>query len=580
MTFARDLHSFAEPWRVRVAHCSLALEVDFAQRQLHGTATLSVDRIDPAAPLVLDTRDLVIEEVTSGFTLGKRDPLLGTPLTIELGPGVDSVTIRYSTSPDASGLQWLQPDQTAGKEYPFLFSQSQSIHARSWIPIQDSPGVRLTYDAQIKAPRGLLAIMSAEREPGTNHFKMDLPIPAYLIALAVGALEYAPLGPRTGIYAEPPVLASAVSEFADTEKLVETVENLYGPYRWGRYELLILPPSFPFGGMENPMVTFVTPTVIAGDKSLVSLISHELAHSWSGNLVTNATWSDFWLNEGFTTYIENRIQEAVYGREQALMEQVLDRREVEQEMAAFEARDQILHIDLAGRDPDEGCTRIPYVKGALLLRLMEQTFGREAFDEFIRAYFERFAFRSITTAEAIEYIRKELLGRYPEESRQISLDEWIFEPGLPTSAPVARSALLEAVHGGIANAREWNTQQWLEYLQTLKQPVDRRAMKELDDEFHLTASGNYEILAEWLLLAIQSHYEPADERLYQFLMTVGRMKYLRPLYGAMKNSPEGRKKAFSIFAEAKSSYHPIARTAIERVLFFEQKVPGKQGIDS
>lgn len=572
MTSERDLHSYAEPWRASVVHCSLDLEVDFEKRQLRGTARLAVQRLDPVAPLVLDSRDLIIDEVDSPFTVGPRDPILGSPLVIHLPTGANSVLIRYSTSPHASGLQWLESPL-------FLFTQSQSIHARSWIPIQDSPGVRVTYDARIKTPAGLQAVMSAVRDPGTNNFKMDLPIPAYLMALAVGSLEYAPLGPRTGIYAQAPVLHSALREFADIEKLVEIVEHLYGPYKWGRYELLILPPSFPFGGMENPIVTFLTPTVIAGDKSLVSLISHELAHSWSGNLVTNATWRDFWLNEGFTTYIENRIQEAVYGREQALMEQVLDRRELDSELAAFPSRDQILHIDLTGRDPDEGCTRVPYVKGALLLRQMEQTFGRPAFDRFLCAYFDHFAFRSITTAEALDYIRKELLDLYPNESRCIPLDEWVFEPGLPASAPVARSQALEKVAEGLAGAASWNTQQWLEYLQTLPRPVDVRQMKELDDRFGLTGIGNYEILSEWLLIAIESNYEAADERFRDFLLSVGRMKYLRPLYAALKKTPQGREKANALFAEAKQFYHPIAQTAIEKVLFLEQEVPGEQRVD-
>jgi leukotriene-A4 hydrolase len=580
----RDVHSFSEPWRVRVVHCSLELDVDFESRQLRGTALLTLERLDPAAPVVLDTRDLDIQEVTAGepltFTLGPRDPILGSRLSIDLPAGTDSVLIRYSTSPKASGLQWLEPHRNAGKEHPFLFSQSQSIHARSWMPIQDSPGVRVTYDARIKAPKELRAIMSAQRDPADeNSFKMELPIPAYLIALAVGALEYAPLGPRTGIYAEACVLPSALREFADTEKLVETVESLYGPYRWGRYELLILPPSFPFGGMENPIVTFVTPTVIAGDKSLVSLISHELAHSWSGNLVTNATWRDFWLNEGFTTYIENRIQEEVYGREQALMEQVLDRRELDREIAELGERDQILHIDLAGRDPDEGCTRIPYIKGALLLRQMEMVFGRPAFDHFLGSYFEHFAFSSITTAEALEYIRRELLDRHPNESRAISLHEWVFEPDLPACAPRARSEALEKVADGPDHAAGWNTQQWLEYLQTLKRPVRWEQMKQLDDRFHLTRTGNYEILAEWLLMAIESGYEPADERLHEFLLSVGRMKYLRPLYAQLKKSPGGRERALVLYREAKPLYHPIAQTAIERLLFLEQEVPGEQRID-
>lgn len=580
MSSEQDSHSFAEPWRARVVHCSLDLDVDFSNRVLRGTATLRVERPDPSAKLILDTRDLMIDHVNAPYAIGERDPILGSPLWIDLPEGVQSVTIRYSTTPHASGLQWLNPGQTAGKTHPFLFSQSQSIHARSWIPIQDSPAVRFTYEARVRCPEGLTVIMGAARTGESNRFRMELPVPAYLVALAVGSLEYIPIGPRTGIYAEAPVIEAAAREFEDLEKLVATVEGLYGPYRWGRYELLVLPPSFPFGGMENPIVTFLTPTVIAGDKSLVGLISHELAHSWSGNLVTNATWRDFWLNEGFTTYIENRIQEAVYGREQALMEQVLDRRELERELAEFEARDQILHIDLNGRDPDEGCTRVPYVKGALLLRQMEHTFGRPAFDRFLNVYFEHFAFRSITTEEALRYIRKELFELFPNESRNISLHEWVFEPGLPASAPIARSELIERVSKSLDDAAGWNTQQWLEYLQTRSRPMNTGEMRDLDARFALTRTGNYEILAEWLLLAVESRYEPAYDRLREFLLSVGRMKYLRPLYAALNKSPEGREMALAIYRAAKPLYHPIAQTAIERVLFLQQEVPGEQRIDA
>jgi leukotriene-A4 hydrolase len=587
----RDIHSFAEPWRVRVEHCALNLEVDFDRRQLRGTAELRVERPDPCAPLILDTRDLVIEDVRCGevsvsYELGDRDPILGGRLVIQLEAGTNVVTVQYETQPHASGLQWLNPEQTAGKEHPFLFSQSQSIHARSWIPIQDSPGVRVTYDARIKILPALKAVMSAERvgvEDGWHVFKMALPIPPYLIALAVGDVDYVALGPRTGIYAEKSVLAAAASEFEDTEKLVEAVERLYGPYRWGRYELLVLPPSFPFGGMENPVVTFATPTVIAGDKSLVGLVSHELAHSWSGNLVTNATWSDFWLNEGFTTYIENRIQEEVYGLEQALMEQVLDRREIEKELREFEPRDQVLHIDLSGRDPDEGCTRVPYIKGALLLRQMEQVFGRNVFDGFLRSYFDHFKFRSIATAEALDYLRRELFDGYPAEAKNIPLEQWVFEPGLPDSAPRSRSERLEEVSAlahkwgageiaaGEITASTWNTQQWLEFLQVLPPKLAKSKMAELDEAFHLTGTGNFEILDEWLVRAIESQYEPAYDRLEQLLFTVGRMKLIRPLYSELMKTPGGEANARELYKRARPMYHPIAQTAIDKIVYFSSK---------
>jgi aminopeptidase N len=573
-TRARDVHSYAEPERVRVTHCSLSLAASFEERILRGTARLAVERRDALAPLILDTRALQIEAVSCAgepveFVLAERDPILGSALRISLPHGVDSVDIRYTTSPDASGLQWLNPAQTAGKKHPFLFSQSQSIHARSWIPLQDSPGIRFTYDAQIEAPAGLMALMSAreERHERTTHFfVMDLPVPAYLIAIAIGELECKAVGPRTCIYAEPPVLAAAAREFEDTEKLIHTVEQLYGAYRWGRYDLLILPPSFPFGGMENPCLTFVTPTVIAGDKSLVSLISHELAHSWSGNLVTNATWRDFWLNEGFTTYLENRIQEEVYGLEQALMEQVLDRRDLEKELREFPPPDQILHIDLTGRDPDEGCTHIPYIKGALFLRLMEQTFGRAEFDKFLRTYFDHFAFQSVTTDEALAYLHSELFSRFPDKALGIAVDEWVNRPGLPASAPRAHSPRLEKIAEGAGPSPHWKTQEWLEFLQTLPLPVSLERMAEMDAQWNLTHSGNYEILAQWLGLAVQTGYSPAWQRLNAFLHEVGRTRMLRHLYAEMMKTESGQKMAREIYATARQGYHPMAQTVVDKIL--------------
>jgi leukotriene-A4 hydrolase len=565
-----DVHSFAQPDRVRVTHCSLALRASFVERTLSGTAQLKLQRTDPDAPVVLDTRGLQIFRVTAGshelaFELGVPDPILGSPLTISLPPGADTIEIQYATQPSASGLQWLTPRQTAGKQHPFLFNQNQSIHARSWIPLQDSPGVRITYDARIESSENLRVLMSANRsESGT--FYMDLAVPSYLIALAIGDLAFAELGPRTGIYAEPPVLAAAAHEFEDTERLVTTVENLYGPYRWGRYDLLVLPPSFPFGGMENPCLTFITPTVIAGDKSLVSLISHELAHSWSGNLVTNATWRDFWLNEGFTTYLENRIQEEVYGRDQALMEQVLDRRELEKELSELPPVDQILHVDLTGRDPDEGCTYVPYFKGALFLRQLEQIFGRSAFDVFIRSYFDRFAFQSISTAEALEFMRQELFARFPEQALQVPLDQWINDPGLPVSAPRSRSPRLEAVASAASPLPAWSTQEWLEYLKTLPRPQSASQLTALDAAWNLTSSGNHEILEEWLLMGIESNYPPAYPRIESYLQEVGRTSLVKPLYAALAKTPEGEALARKVYADARAGYHPITQTAVDKAL--------------
>ena len=327
-----DVHSYGRPDQVRVRHVDLDLEVDFDRQRIYGQATLAVERVskDKTHPLVLDSRKLKIEKVEVSadgkdfkpgrFEVGKEDEILGSPVTIPLPATVKAVRIHYATGQRASGLQWLSREMTSGKKHPFLFTQSQAIHARSWVPLQDSPGVRVTYSARVRTPKGVLAVMSATNDPknpktGEHRFTMKQAVPPYLIALAVGDLEFKAIGRRTGVYAEPGVVGKAAAEFSDLEKMVEAVEGLYGPYRWGRYDVLVLPPSFPFGGMENPRLTFLSPTVLAGDKSLVSLLAHELAHSWSGNLVSNATWGDFWLNEGFTVYLERRIVEKVYGQE-------------------------------------------------------------------------------------------------------------------------------------------------------------------------------------------------------------------------------------------------------------------------
>jgi aminopeptidase N len=550
-----DTHSWSRPDAIRVRHLELDLDVRFDRRVLEGSATLHVERVS-GSELVLDTRGLAIHSVenAAAFELGAADAILGAPLRIRMLPEASWVRVFYSTSPQASGLQWLNPPQTAGKIQPFLYTQSQAIHARSWIPLQDTPGVRVTFEAEIRVPAGLRAVMGAEMSG--SHFRMEQPIPSYLIALAAGDLEFRPLGPRSGIYAEPSTIDAAAWEFADTEAMIGAVEAMYGPYRWGRYDLLVLPPSFPFGGMENPRLTFATPTVLAGDRSLVSLVAHELAHSWSGNLVTNATWSDFWLNEGFTVYVERRVLERLYGPARAAMEAVLGRRQLDEEMAELREPDRVLHVDLTGRDPDDGCTLVPYEKGALLLRTIEHAVGRQRFDAFLRAYFDRFAFQSITTAEFLEYIGRELPNTVP-------LDEWIYRPGIPGGAAEPHSDAFERVESGWpTDTSGWSTHEWLHFLRS-QHPPD---MARLDREFRFTESGNAEILHQWLLMAVKAGYQPAYPKVAAFLKSVGRRKFLKPIYTELMKTPEGQRLARAIYAEARPGYHPIAQATIDGIV--------------
>jgi leukotriene A-4 hydrolase/aminopeptidase len=590
---SRDAHSYSNPEQVRVRHVALDLDVLFDRKVLKGSSTLTIERAKPDADsLKLDTRDLeIIKAETSNdgtsfapaqFTLGAADKILGAPLAIQLPPQATKVRIEYETSPNASGVQWLEPAQTAGKKHPYIFTQSQAIHARSWIPLQDSPGVRVTYTAHIRPQKNLRAVMSAAAEMQTRgigyRFRMSQPIPPYLIALAAGDIAFKPLGNRAGVYTEPAMLERAAREFEDTERMIVATEKLYGPYRWDRYDILVLPPSFPIGGMENPRLTFATPTILAGDKSLVSLIAHELAHSWSGNLVTNATWRDFWLNEGFTTYLERRVTEAIYGREREEMEAALGLQNLKKEMEDLKEAEEILHVDLAGRDPDEGFTLVPYEKGALFLRLLEETFGRERFDQFLKGYFDRFAFQSITTADFIAHLKQNLLDPNPQLAAKIQLEEWIYKPGLPANAPKPQSdafAKVEAqakewLEGKTPAAKlqtkQWTTQEWLHFLQFLPQQLNANQLKELDQAFGLTKIGNAEIAHQWLLISIRNNYATAYPRLEEYLTSIGRQKLIKPLYEELVKTAEGKERALKIYAKARPGYHPIAQTAVDKIV--------------
>ena len=579
-----DYHSFSNPDEIKVTHIDLDLQADFNQKSLIGSATLSFDRVNPqATTLILDTRDLTITSVNIdgspiAFKLMAKDENLGAPLHIDVGTQATKVSIFYQTAASASGVQWLTPEQTAGKKHPFLFTQAQAVHARSFIPLQDSPKVRVTYNAVIRTPPELLAVMSAANDPDTQRdgeyeFTMAQPIPSYLIALAIGDLQFKAMGERTGVYAEPSMLDAAAAEFEDTESMLKVTEKTFGSYSWERYDLLILPPSFPFGGMENPRLSFITPTVIAGDKSLVALIAHELAHSWSGNTVTNATWRDLWLNEGFTTYLTYRIMEMIYGTDRFNMEAVLGYEDLQADIASLPANDQILAIDLRGRNPDDVFSNIPYEKGALFLREIEHKIGRDNFDKFLLEYFAAFTFKSITTDEFINYLDQTLLVTYADKLDRDRIQEWIFSPGIPAGAPVPQSDAFSKVdnernawlEGKKAAANivtsSWTVHEWLYFLNNMPNVLSAEQLAELDLAFALTASKNNEIAHSWLMIAVYNEYKPAYDRLYNYLVSIGRNKLVKPLYRELAKTPEGKAFAKKAFEEAKPGYHPLTISA-------------------
>ncbi len=588
---AKDTHTYAQPEVARVTHLSLDLTVDFDSKVLSGSAHYQMDLDSNASEIILDMHRLEIDSIligttgsmrTASYQIGEEKPFMGSPLTIETSPSDSEMTIFYKTHPEALALQWLNPQQTLGKEHPFLFTQGQAILTRSWIPCQDSPGIRYTYEANIKVPAGLMAVMSAtnpqsKSDDGSYRFTMEQPITSYLMALAVGDIAFSSIGDRTGVYAEPGMLEAASYEMADLEKMVVATEELYGPYQWDRFDLIILPPSFPFGGMENPKLTFATPTIIAGDRSLTSLVAHELAHSWSGNLVTNATWDDFWLNEGHTVYLERRIMEALYGKEYADMLALLGLQDLQSTIDDLGPEDDDTHLklDLEGRDPDEGMTDVAYEKGYLLLRTLEELAGREVFDQYLKSYFEKYQFQSIGTDKWVAYVNKYLIH---EQDLTFSVEEWVYGPGIPDNAAQISSDRFAMVDRRVSEfdrigrldrstTRGWSTHEWLHFIRQLPHDLHVSFYEKLDTVFDFSNSGNSEILAAWLELSIRSGYMPDHNQaqLEAFLTRVGRRKFLTPLYRALKETDQ-LDLARQIFDQARPNYHSVSSRSIAELL--------------
>ena len=586
-------YSYAKLSDVAVKHMDLDLAVDFDRQVISGTAAFDFDNKTGAKVLHLDTWALRIHDVTldggqqARWRLGDSLALIGRPLSVAIKPETRRITVRYETTADARGVQWLKPHQTLGKQHPYVYTQSQAIHARSWVPCQDTPANRITYTARVKVPAGLLAVMSAKNPQtqsadGVCRFEMNQPIPSYLLALAVGDIEYRSIGPRTGVYAEPGIVDKAVNEFVDLEKMLNAAESMLGPYRWERFDVLVLPPSFPLGGMENPRLTFVTPILVAGDRSLVSVIVHELAHSWSGNLVTNASWNDFWLNEGFTTYVERRVDEVLYGREYMEMQALLGRHDLDLDFKEYgiTSKDTALLIDLAGRDVEEVPTTTAYEKGYLFLRMLEGSFGREKFDAFLRGYFDAHAFQTMTTQRFETYLKQELFANDDAKYAELKVDAWVHQAGLPSNSPQPKSARFEQVDGQLAafakgtparrlNTVGWTTNEWQRFLDHLPPPVSLQRVADLQNTFHFE-NANAVVQRSWFPNVIEAKYEPAYRALETFLLSIGRRYLLRPVYMKLAETPEGLEFARRVYAQARPGYHSLTQQGIDLVLKWDE----------
>ncbi len=596
-----DEHSYAQPDKVVIDDLALDLKLDFDARTVAGTATYTLQWKDPAATeLVLDTRDLAIEQVEGEangawqplkFALADKDPVLGSKLTIETPARNAKVRVTYRSSPEASGLQWLTPEMTEGKQLPFMFSQSQQIHARSWVPLQDTPQVRYTYSAHVTTRPDVMVLMSADNDPnavrdGDYSFRMPQRIPSYLMAIAAGDLVFKPISARSGVWAEPAMVDKAVAEFADTEKMIATTEQLYGPYRWERYDLLVLPPSFPYGGMENPRLSFITPTVIVGDKSLVSLIAHELAHSWSGNLVTFSSAKHGWLNEGVTSYVENRIVEALYGKDVSDMEYVIARNGLKKSIGDMPVATQALAVKPGTKlDADDALSEVAYDKGAWFLQFLEERFGRQAFDAFLRGYFDHFAFQSITTETFLGYAKQNLFDKYPGKVTDAEIQEWVYGPGIPASAPQVlspRFGIVDSARLGWRGSKQlppaaitstWTTQEWLHFLEGMPETLPVAELEQLDQAYHFTGTANGEIAMRWYPLAIRSGYAQANDAAAAFVERIGRRKLIMPVYSALVQTEPGLALAKDAFAKARPGYHPITTASVEKLIAEAKPAP-------
>ncbi|XP_010032239.2 leucine aminopeptidase [Eucalyptus grandis] len=603
-----DPHSFTDSAHPFTTHIHLSFYFDFPSSTIHSSALLSLSS-PHSGPLFLDTRSLTLLSVLDPqtrnplpYSLSDPDPIKGQNLVVSLS-NHSSVLVVYSTTPASSALQWLNPPQTFNKAFPFVYTQCQSIHARAVFPCQDTPAARIRYSARMNVPRQLSAVMSArhvDRRPPVagegaalpcgdalwcaegrvvEEFVMEQPIPPYLFAFAVGELGFRDVGPRTRVYSEaaPAVLEAAATEFAGTEDMIRQGERLFGDYEWERFDLLVLPPSFPYGGMENPRMVFLTPTVIKGDASGAQVVAHELAHSWTGNLITNKTNEHFWLNEGFTTYAERRIVEVVQGEERAALNIGIGWRGLNEEMERFSDNMEFtkLKTKQEGLDPDDVYSQVPYEKGFQFLWRIEREVGRPAFDEFLKKYIATFKFKSIDTEMFLEFLKTNI----PGIETKIDLVLWTEGTGIPPDAlePISNiytkivTLANEFKAGRVPGEDEvadWQGQEWELYLENLPKSVEASQILALDARYRLSESKDYEVKVAFLQLAISSGCSQYHGEVERTLKEVGRMKYLRPLYTALvQGNGRQEEKIFAkrVFTEARDCYHPIAQGVVESI---------------
>jgi leukotriene-A4 hydrolase len=600
-----DYHSYANTDQFVLRNVQIDVRVDLETKDISGAVGLNFKRLDPGATqLVLDTRNLMIIGVSQKatdvlgatakdqtvwvsrpFHLEKPDPILGSALVIDLPPNrktTELIRIEYETQPNAPDLQWLSPEQTAGGHKGFLYTRSEAIGARSWLPLQDTGQVRVTYKARIFTDSDVLAVMNAEtdlkaKRNGDYSFVMPQQIPASSIALAVGDLQFKDTGARTGVYAEKPMLKAAANELAGMESMLAAGEKSFGPYRFARYDVVVMPPGFPDLRIDYPRLSFLSPTAIVGDKSMPPAVAGGLGGAWSGQVTGNATWRDRWLCDGFTAYFQTKLLELLYGQQRASMEAVADLQSLRRDLTVLPPKDQVLTADLRGRDPKLALGAVSREKGRLFVNFLEAKFGGERFDAFVRGYFDHFAFKNIGTPEFNNYLDENLLQRFPGIVTREQVLAWEDESGVPADAvfpassgfePIdaARSAWLSGKLPSKKFGLDWTSLEWRYFLDNMPATLSANQLGDLDKAYGLTRSQNAEIESSWLVSAVRSQYQPAFTRLEEYLKTVGRAQLIVPLYSELNKTPSGAAWAKRVFPKARPTYHPETAAAVDAIL--------------
>ncbi|RLV94466.1 Leukotriene A-4 hydrolase [Spathaspora sp. JA1] len=595
----------------QIKHTNLTLEVDFEKKVLTGTVEYDLINKNKSDSVILDTASLDILEVkvnskATPFELAPAVPIYGSALSIAIPPTTDNVKIEidFRTTSKCTAIQFI-----AGDTGPYVFSQCQAIHARSLFPCFDTPGSKSPYTFTAKSPSACTMSgrpRASNNEPGVYHFDQPIPIPSYLVSITSGNLLKAPIGPRSDVYCEEPNLKACQWEFEkDMENYLQIAESLIFDYEWERFDSLVLPSSFPYGGMEIPNMTQLTPTLICGDRTQTKVMAHELAHSWSGNLVTNCSWEHFWMNEGWTVYIERRILGAIaakeknsveYGEQVRHFNMILGWNGLVESVNGMPPRFTKLVWDLQGQDPDDAFSKIPYEKGFFFLFHLETKLGGlKDFDPFIKHYFKKFRYQSLNSGQFVATLYEfyEPLGK-KDVLDSIDWDTWLFKEGVP-EYPKFDTTLADQVYslvdkwvqyvekGGVfpfseADVANFEGEQEMLFLETLIEKFKTLSSEQLTSELirrfpcvypKYSASGNGEFISLWNELLITfGKYNSNDEVVQKFaswLGSVGRMKYVRPGYKLLI-SGVSLEFARETFAKYEQNYHPICHAMVKKDL--------------